>query len=250
MTVVVAFNCTDGVVIAADSMLTTGMGGINVAHHHGQKLSILPGPQIFALVGDQGQNDRFRIFAEMHHGAAATQPHAIMYPLFLTQNIMQQFISTGINNIGAAPVLAYAHSGQHYCCTFEALLQPRLLDEHHYYVASGSGKLSADPFLRFLVDVFCHNGQPTVREAIFLATWVVQHVITVNPGGVAGPIRLATFVKDAQGYYEAKSLPVEEIEEHQQAIESAADALRAWRDKLQSGAAAGDAPQQPELPQS
>ena len=68
-------------------------------------------------------------------------------------------------------------------------MQPRLLDKDHYYVALGTGKLSADPFLRLLVDTFCQSGQPTVREAVFLATWAVQHVIDVNPGGVAGPIR-------------------------------------------------------------
>ena len=38
MTVVIAFHCSDGVVIAADSMLTPNMGGINVGHHHGKKL--------------------------------------------------------------------------------------------------------------------------------------------------------------------------------------------------------------------
>jgi hypothetical protein len=107
--------------------------------------------------------------------------------------------------------------------------------------------LSADPFLRFLVDVFCPNGQPTVPEAIFLATWAVQHVIDTNPGGVAGPIRVATFMRDQAGDFHAVELPDNEIQEHQQAVESAANALREWRDKIQSGDAADDAPAVPEL---
>lgn len=90
---------------------------------------------------------------------------------------------------------------------FEGQLQPRLLDKHQYYAALGSGKLSADPFLRFLVDIFCQNGQPTVFEAIFLATWAVQHVIDTNPGWVAGPIRVGTFVRDGAGNFQAVHLP-------------------------------------------
>jgi hypothetical protein len=136
MTVVVAFHCLDGVVIAADSMLTPNMGGLSVGHHHGQKISILPGPQIFALAGDIGQNARLEIIAENNHGIIATSGHAIDYPLQLTQAIILQFTATGINNaINAAPVLAFVHGGEHQCCVFEGLLQPRLLDEHHYYAA-------------------------------------------------------------------------------------------------------------------
>jgi hypothetical protein len=100
---------------------------------------------------------------------------------------------------------------------------------------------SADPFLRFLVDTFCQNGKrPSLREAIFLATWTVQHVIDTNPGGVAGPIRIATLSADSNGSFQAIELPESEIAEHQLAIESAAAALRKWRDGIQSGHAADD----------
>jgi hypothetical protein len=249
MTVVVAFHCSDGVVLAADSMLTPNMGGLSVGHHHGQKISILPGPQIFALTGDLGQNARLRIIAENHHAIIAKCGHAIEYPLQLTQAIILQFTATGISNaIEAFPVLAFVHGGEHQCCLFEGRLQPRLLDEHHYYAAHGSGKLSADPFLRFITDVFCPNGRPTVREGVFLAAWTVQHVIDVNPGGVAGPVRIATLERDGAGVLTARSLPTAEIDEHLQAIESAASALRKWRDEIQSGHAADDAPEPPTPP--
>jgi hypothetical protein len=182
-------------------------------------------------------------------GVIAASGHAIDFPLQLTQTIVQQFVATGINNsIDASPVLAFVHGGEHQCCVFEGRLQPRLLDEHHYYAAHGSGKLSADPFLRFITDVFCPSGRPTVREGVFLAAWTVQHVIDVNPGGVAGPVRMATLERDAAGTLAARSLPTDEIDEHLQAIESAATALRKWRDEIQSGSAAGDAPDPPTPP--
>jgi hypothetical protein len=249
MTVVVAFYCTDGVVIAADSMITPSMGNIAVGHHHGRKIEVLAGPQLFAFAGDQGQAARFKIMAEAQHVQIGALAHALDFGLGMSGGILQQLATTGIvgNAISTNTILAYGHGGVHHCCMFEGQLQPRLLDGHHYYAALGSGKLSADPFLRFLVDVFCPNGQPTVPEAIFLATWAVQHVIDTNPGGVAGPIRVATFMRDQAGNFQAVELPDNEIQEHQQAVESAANALREWRDKIQSGDAADDAPAVPEL---
>ena len=185
MTVIVGFYCADGVVIAADSMITTGVGGINVGHHTGQKLSIINGSQIFALAGDQGQNARVKLMMESRQADLALA-NPLDFPLNVTANIVVQFNATGIGgSINAAPMMAFPHRNSAYCCVFEGALQPRLLDADHFFAASGSGKLSADPFLRFLVDIFCSRGRPNVREAIFLATWTVQHVIDVNPGGVA-----------------------------------------------------------------
>lgn len=249
MTVVVAFLCSDGAVVAADSMLTPSMGGISVGHHHGRKIEVLAGPQLFAFAGDLGHAARFKYMADASHTAVANFSHPIDYPLAVTKAMVQQFAETGIPPaaIGANTILSFTHGNTHHCCVFEGALQPRLLDQNHYYTALGSGKLSADPFLRFLVDVFCTKGMPKVSEAIFLAVWTIQHVIDTNPGGVAGPIRLATFEVDASGQYIARELPDDEIGEHQQARESASDALRNWRDELLSGRAANGVPASPEL---
>lgn len=250
MTVVVAFYCSDGVVIAADSMLTPSVGNISVGHHHGRKIEVLSGPQLFAFSGDQGLGARFRVMADSAHAQIGGFSLAIDHPLNLSAGIYKQFQATGITGAyNTNAVLAYSHQGQHQCCMFEGNLQPRLLDRHHYYAALGIGKLSADPFLRFLVDIFCPNGVPTLREAIFLATWAVQHVIETNPGGVAGPIRMATFRADEAGDFHALELPDSEIDEHLQAVESAASALRKWRDEIQSGHAADDAPAPPTPPE-
>lgn len=249
MTVVVAFHCSDGVVIAADSMITPSMGGMPVGHHHGHKLSVLAGPQLFAFAGDQGQADRFRVMTDGAHGRIATATHPLEYAVALSGGIIDQFQRTGIGmaQIGTNAILAFQMGNTHHCCVFEGQVQPRFLDQNHFYVALGSGKLSADPFLRFLADTFCpQNSQPTVAEGIFLATWVVQHVIDTNPGGVAGPIRVATFSEDA-GTPHARLLDDSEISEHQQAIESARTALKDWRDELLSGDAAADAPDVPRL---
>lgn len=249
MTVVVAFFCTDGVVLAADSMITPNVGNLGVGHHHGIKVEVLPGPQLFGFAGDQGQAARFKAMASANSAQIAGMAFPLDFALALAQGIHQQFTATGIgSNVATNTLLAFEHGGTHQCCVFEGALQPRLLDANHYYVALGSGKLSADPFLRFLADIFSVNGRPTVREAFFLATWTVQHVIDTNPGGVAGPIRIVALERQAAGNYLARDVPVNEMAEHSQAMESAVEALRTWRDQLQSGAAAGDAPAPPQIP--
>jgi hypothetical protein len=228
-------------------MMTPTIGGINVGHHKGRKIEVLPGNQIYAFAGDSGQANRFRYLAEANYGLLSQAQHPFDYPLTLTQHLVAQFTATGINNnIGVNTVLAFQHNGERQCCIFEGAMQPRLLDQHHFYNALGSGKLSADPFLRFLVDTFCH-GPPTVHEAVFLTAWTIQHVIDTNPGGVAGPIRIAKLESNA-GQWQARELPDDEIGEHKQAIESAAAALRDWRDKLGSSDAAQDVPPPPAPP--
>jgi hypothetical protein len=252
MTVVVAFLCTDGAVVAADSMMTPSIGEMDVGHHKGLKVEVIDGPQIFAFAGDQGQAARFKIMAGTCHGVLGLggKHHAIEYPLALTENLRAQFSRTGLDTaaIEINTVLAFQHGGRLECCVFEGTIQPRLLDRHHFYVALGSGKQCADPFLRFLVDVFCGDGQPNVGKAVFLATWALDHVIDTNPGGVAGPIKIAVFERSPDGGCQARALRDTEIAEHRMAVESAEAALRQWRDALQSDMAADDVPSLPTPP--
>lgn len=253
MTVTIGFYCHDGIVIGADSMLTPSMGGINVGHHKGMKVHLLSGAQIFAFAGDQGQAARFQIMADASHGQIAAAGHPILHAINISSSMIAQYNSTGIanNQIGTNTLLAFPFGGVHQLCVFEGPIQPRLLDQHHFYTALGSGKLSADPFLRFLVDIFCLNGPPSVREATFLAAWTIQHVIDTNPGGVAGPIRIATMERDPGGIWQTRVLSDNEIDDSGVAIDSARQALRDWRDSLSPDAAddvaPGDAPPPPTI---
>jgi hypothetical protein len=254
VTVVVAFYCSDGVVVAADSMLTsslgTAAGTVGVGHHTGVKCSVIAGQQILAWAGSPGYAARFRMHAEAALPTGAQNP--LLHSVGLCQRALQDFANTGVPpaQVDLATVLAFTHGGTYHCCVFGPQLQPRLLDPAHFYVALGSGMLSADPFLRFVSDTFCDPHQPPrVHLATFLAVWVVQHVIDVNPGGVAGPIRVAVFERDAAGTgFNPRELPQAEIDAHIAAIDDAADALRTWRNNIQSGAAAGGVVAPPTAP--
>jgi hypothetical protein len=86
--------------------------------------------------------------------------------------------------------------------------------------------------LRFLVDIFCLNGPPSVREATFLTAWAIQHVIDTNPGGVDEQIRIAVMERDPGGAWQSRLLTDNEVDNQGQAVESARQSLRDWRDSL------------------
>ncbi len=232
MTVVIAFYCSDGIVIAADSMLTPSYGGQAVGHHKGKKIDILPNSLISAYAGDQGQAARFKYLADgLYEKMRGVEGHPISFPIALTTAVINEFRTTGIANVGINTIIAYPYNGSYCCCVFEGALQPRLLDKDHYYVALGSGKQGADPFLRFLVDIFCQDGFPNVREATFLCTWAVQHVINTNPGGVDGPIRISVLEQN-EANFSAREITESEIEQHKEAIASIRDNLVDWRKEI------------------
>lgn len=254
MTVVVAFLCEDGVVVAADSMLTPNFAGLSVGHHNGRKVYILDGNQVFAYAGDHGQAARVRANVNELHPISNITPNGTLTPLDysieITKKSVEQFRDTGLDKeqIEVNGVLAFHLNDGFHCCVFEGMFQPRLLDADHYYAAFGTGKLSADPFLRFLTDIFCPKIRPNVSQATFLAAWVVNHVIETNPGGVAGPIQIS-ILEMRENNPLARELEQEnEIQEHLQAIDSAGDALRSWHSSVQTGAAAGNVPEKPVPP--
>lgn len=245
MTVVVAFLCDDGVVVAADSMLTSFAGGAPIAQHIGKKIKILNGEQVFAFAGEQGLGERFRIMTERTYAKLEEAEHPIDYPIYLTNSMLEQFQATGINDASMVnTVLAYVHANKHYCCIFEGPLQPRLLDEDHFYCSLGIGKLSADPFLRFLSDVFCKDGPPNVHRGALLATWAIEYVIQTIPGGVASPIRIGILERQ-QGDFVARELSEGEIAGHSQAFASASESLKNWESSIQTGTAADEAEDPP-----
>jgi hypothetical protein len=211
------------VVIGADSMLTPSMGNIAVGHHKGK--------------GARFDRATFRLCrarpGRTFSDHARTRGHGrtghCAHPHALTQSLIQQFHNTGIGNaINLNCFLGFNRLGRTDLCVFEGMLQPRLMDAMHFYAALGSGKLSADPFLRFLVDIFCVNGPPTVSEAVLLTTWAIQHVIDTNPGGVAGPIKIGVMEAN-RAIGNVQLLSDNEIDDHRQAVKSATDALRLSR---------------------
>jgi hypothetical protein len=250
MTVAVAFLCPDGVVVAADSMITPTLGGMGVGHHTGRKVYTCPGQQVFAWAGDMGLASRARLLVEANPASAGVYATPMDYVHTISTAINAQFSQTQVqqqNRNEVACFVGFPHGGQPQCCVFWMGMQPMLFDQDHYYLALGTGKLSADPFLKFLVDVFCpNNTRPSVHLAAFLAVWTVQHAIDTTQGQVALPIKAAMIEQAAAGL-QSRALSDPEIATHIQAKQAGEQALRDWRAAVQSGAAAQGA--QPPIPQ-
>ena len=235
MTVVVGFYCSDGVVIAADSMITPTIGNIGVGHHHGQKIFARNNHQLYAFAGDQGMALRGLYVVEHNIPNPNLRGHPLLYAHDIFAATQALLAQTGIAlaqpNLNLTTMLAFDFNNTHQCCFFGmgGGFQPMLLDLNNYFLAMGSGKQFADPFLRFVADTFCPNGHPTVSEARFLAAWVVKHVIDTNPGGVAGPIRMGMLARGSDQRLTATELPDDDIQEHLEAVNEAGEILRAWR---------------------
>jgi 20S proteasome alpha/beta subunit len=234
MTVVIAINCQDGVVIATDSMITNSIGSLATAETKGKKLYELPNNHLCAFAGDQALAARFRGVVE--HGVIPQQAQGSAFPLDYVTNttfqMIQHFNATSLTapyNLNC--ILAFDHRGSHQCCFFDSAMQPRLLDADHYWTSLGSGKQYADPFMAFLTGLFCDK-QPTTGEAEFLATWALDHVIETNTGGVNGPIRVATLIRQTDATYKVEFLAKEGIDQQMEAIEDAKKALVDWRNLI------------------
>ena len=213
-------------------MITTTLGNINIGHHLGRKISLLSGNQIFAYAGDPGQAARASNLAAINANVIAMQPSALGYPITLANLIHTDFKQTGISaSVNLNVALAFPFNGVQHCCIFEGAMQPRLLDGHHFFAALGSGALAAYPFLRFLIDTFSHSKQPSVKDAILLAYWAVQHTIDTSAGGVIKPICVFVAGGDGVGSHVVRELNDDDKQEHAQAVESATNALRKWRDE-------------------
>lgn len=160
--------------------------------------------QAHAFAGDLGQCARFRILAETHHAVISTLPHAIDFPLQLSQAIIQQF-----TNRHCQPDQCQSRS------RVRTWRRAPLLCVRRLTATTAAG-----------------------RTSLLRSAWIRKTI--------RGPLLKIRNEADGNGGFVGRSLPEDEIAEHKQAVESAGDALRAWRDKL-SGDAAQDAPAQPEL---
>lgn len=232
MTVLIGMKCIDGVVIACDSMLTVG----GFAQQTGQKLHLIPGPpqQLYAFAGDLALAERFRAVATANANMLQQQVHKLLYATNIGNFVVQNFQATGLDPLKAdlATVLAFVKDGIPEICQFNFGSQPRFLDEHHYCCIFGSGQVAATPFLKFLTDTLLEDRQPNLAEGKLLATWGVKYAINTLCQGVGYPIDIATIERDHQSNWSLQELGRQDVDETLEAIQSASDALKKWRDGL------------------
>jgi len=234
MTIVVAIKCSDGVVISSDSMITVN----EFAQYTGQKIHLLPGPpmQLFAFAGNLAYAERFRAVATFLASQLANDEHKLKYATTVGGGLFNNLLSTGLKplEVELETILAFVKDDMPEVCVFDLGSQPHYLDQDYYSVTLGSGSVAATPFLKFLTDTLLNGRQqPTVAEGKLLGTWAVKYAIDTLAQGVGHPIDIATIEKnESGGDWQLRELDRHSVEETLQAIQSASDALRTWRNEL------------------
>jgi 20S proteasome alpha/beta subunit len=224
MTIVICIKCTDGAVIAADSMLTLGE-----MQQAGQKIHLLNNSKIFAFAGDLSLAERFRAFAA--NQSTGTYHHKLQYATDIAKLLAESFTNTGINpqTANLCTVLVHEYSGSLEVCEFICGVNPRYLDSDHFTSVIGTGKAAALPFLNFLLETFTCNRQPNIADAKLFATWAVDYAIARLAGSVGGDIDLATVERSENGSWDFRELQKTEKDEIMGAINCAKGALIEWK---------------------
>ena len=245
MTVLVGIRCTDGVVIAADSASTFGIGpNLHTIAHKTRKIDIVGGNVIIAGTGQVGLGQRFRGTIEQLWRNKQLAGDELAKARAIATAARNDFASTGAPMGAFGALVALPADNDFSLCEYAvADLQPELKQlKKCCYVSMGSGQMLADPFLAFMQDVFWKNGPPTLKNGKFAAVWVMKHAIRYAPGGIAEPIDVAILSKSG-----AKLLDENELQEHLSMVEEADRHLRSFSDRIEGSAGIPLAPP-PSLP--
>ena len=246
MTAIIGVLCTDGVVVGTDSSGTFTAGQLRTIEQPTEKLDILSDRIVLAGTGQIGLGQRFKRIVEHAWGNNVFKGDAIEVCRQLSAAAIQDFNSTAAQRGQYGAVVVFPVGNKLHLCEFaEADFQPELKLSHPrlWYVSMGSTQLITDPFLAFIREVFWVESQPNVKQATFAVLWTLEHAISVNPGGVNGPPRLAT-AQRIDGECRARLLTAAELDEHRQAIALAKQGLRSALESL--GGTASSAPDVPQ----
>ena len=252
MTVLVGILANDGVAVAADRQVTVGHVGLPT-----QKISPIGGDSLIASCGSLALGQKIRMVFETHHAELKAHPYVENLPaieqairVVVTPTLQMaektRYVVPGAENNALACSLACIpfvdglrlchvdYDGSIYC-----------LDENLPYVTAGSGKINADPFIRFIWDVFWPEPGhlPPLREAIFAAYWTVQMNIEYQSTGVGIGVDVWTVNRNGDGSYAAAETDQARLEPSGMFIESMKQAMRTQRDRtFGQGESATEAP--------
>jgi 20S proteasome alpha/beta subunit len=245
MTCIVGVRCSDGVVLAADSVATTGTLGIStIRQATAGKLRIIGGAVIEGTAGPVGLGQKFHGLLEHAWAEKAfvgvKKPHDAMkvvekvlgsefrHEAQVAQSLIPLRGPMAAQAVNSATLIALPVNGRAELVQFNENGTTEHATDDLPFVAIGSGQLLADPFLAFIRRIFWPDKPPTVPEGVFAAYWTLHHAIETNPGGVGPPIRVYVLQMN-KGTATARELPSEELEEHRQSLQQAEDRLRTFR---------------------
>ena len=259
MTLIIGIQCEDGIVLGADGAATLGALGNRTVQQPVKKLTSIANSVIIGVSGPVGLGQIFVGTVEQlwtNRAFSNRQPHEAMTIIRdnLWPHVEKHFRAAAV----AAPVLGPAVATQNTIsqsmialpisrcpCLFQFDQQcgPEQATANLPFIAIGAGQSLADPFLAFLRRIFWPDRLPTLVEGIFAALWSLDQAIKINPGGVAEPIQIMTLQPQGD-HWRVTELGEDDFQEHREAIRTAEERLRTFRESV-AGQIAPDAPPEP-----
>ena len=234
MTALVGIYCKDGIVIGADSAATSATaGGQRTIEQPVMKIDIIDDRIIIAGTGQVGMGQRFcHQVRSLWADKKVPCNDEFVFSKALAQIARKDFADTGCAQGQYGALVAFAcKTGRQLVEYAVSDFQPELKNKNMWYVSMGSGQFIIDPFLGLFREVFWGDDPPSVQDAIFATTWMLDHAVKVNPGGVNAPIRIAV-LEQVRGDWKARLLSDDELLEHQGGVAAAKEALRHYKDRL------------------
>ncbi|MDE0335571.1 MAG: hypothetical protein OXI64_11475 [Defluviicoccus sp.] len=239
MTVLVGILASDGAAIAADRQVTVGHVGLPML-----KIAPIGGDSLIASSGSLALGQKIRSVFETHHTELKARPYAehlpameqairvVVTPTLQMAEKTRYVIPGAENNALACSLACIPFADGLRLCHVDWDGSIYCLNENLPYVTAGSGKINADPFIRFIWDVFWPQPGhlPPLREAIFAAYWTVQMNIEYQSTGVGIGVDVWTVNRNADGSHVAAETDSTRLEPSGMFIESMKQAMRAQRD--------------------
>jgi len=247
MTLIVGIRCRDGIVIGADSAATLGSAGGLTISQPTQKLNIIGDRIIVGCSGSVGMAQRIsqevdrlwlsnsftgtKCASDVDAGlliSNAIRPHIINEANVAQQlrpvlpNASTAFLVTAVVAMPVAKKLTLLE--------FTETGAPEVVPASVPFVAIGSGKPLADPFLGFLRRIFWPVDEPTLPEGTFAALWTLDQCIRTSYAFLSQPVHIAQIRTDNN--FAARRLSEEELTEHREAIRVAEQRLSTFRDAM------------------
>lgn len=254
MTLLVGILCTDGVVVASDSAATFGtMAQQTIGQQTVRKVVQVNDHMIYCGTGAVGIGQVMAEKIKQMWDANSLRGPSVVETMnkvgHTISNTVRPYLETAEmgRKIGVDPstsicksMVAFPITNVPCLFSFDYNGAPEQATPDLPFVAMGSGQVIADPFLAFLKRVLWKDSQPSLAEGRLAAVWTIVHVARTNPGGVGGPIQLATLSATKPGTPRVTMLTDQGdggIQEHLARVESAEQALLREVQGIQPGAA-------------
>jgi 20S proteasome alpha/beta subunit len=257
MTLLVGVWCQDGAVFAADKQTTHGTAGAMTVGHPTTKIVTLKKKVLFACSGHRGLGQQLAAALFSHVDKFDGRPVAdaakdiqasfreLAGPAFSMAQQAAPFIGQQAagGDVTVGSILAAKFNDGISIVEITRVGAVEFYSKELPFICLGSGKQNADPILAHLWSIyFPPPAVPTLAEGQLMAYWTVKAAI-----GMASPLiglGIDVFVLDPKANPQARELTDDEVKQHDEFINEAANALRSVPDTMR-----GKAEKLPDVPQ-